>query len=86
MIERRSLLLGIGATIFAPAIVRAGSLMPVRVMLEPPYHGYVERLYFSWCAAALAGRSSPPIYNGRPRTLAEMQATVAYARAVGIRL
>jgi hypothetical protein len=89
MIERRSLLIGIGATLVcAPAIVRFSSLMPVKMMMiePPPYHGFVDRLYFSCCAAALAGRSSPPIYNGRPRTVAEMQATVAYARRVGIRL
>jgi hypothetical protein len=87
MIERRSLLIGIDATLLcAPAIVRFASLMPVRVMIEPPYHGFVERLYFSACASALAGRSSPPIFNDRLVTMAEMQATVAYARAVGIRL
>jgi hypothetical protein len=60
--------------------------MPVRVMIKPPYHGFVERLYFSGCAAALAGRSSPPIFNGRPLTMQEMARTVAYARRVGIRL
>lgn len=30
MIHRRSLLAGLGAALFAPAIVRAGSLMPIR--------------------------------------------------------
>jgi hypothetical protein len=36
MIERRSFLSGLISLVAAPAIVRAGSLMPVRVMLEEP--------------------------------------------------
>lgn len=35
MIGRRSFITGLVSLIAAPAIVRAGSLMPVRVMIEP---------------------------------------------------
>lgn len=35
MIERRSFITGLIALVAAPAIVRAGSLMPVKQMVEP---------------------------------------------------
>lgn len=36
MIERRSFITGLIALVTAPAIVRAGSLMPVKQMIEVP--------------------------------------------------
>jgi hypothetical protein len=36
LITRRSLLLGLGALLAAPAIVRASSLMPVKAWVAPP--------------------------------------------------
>ena len=36
LIRRRSFLIGLAAGIFAPAIVRAESLMPVRSIIMPP--------------------------------------------------
>ena len=36
LIQRRSFLIGLAAGIFAPAIVRAESLMPVRGTIMPP--------------------------------------------------
>jgi hypothetical protein len=36
MLHRRSLLIGLAASITAPAICRAASLMPVRVMVPAP--------------------------------------------------
>lgn len=35
MIRRRGFIAGLGALLAAPAVVRAGSLMPVRVMPDP---------------------------------------------------
>ena len=47
---RRSILLGAGASLlFAPAIVRVTSLMPVRGLILPserPYAGFCTRLFF----------------------------------------
>lgn len=39
MLERRTFLTGLAALITAPAIVRAGSLMPVRMVVEEPLSG-----------------------------------------------
>jgi hypothetical protein len=49
VINRRSLITGLISLVAAPAIVRAGSLMPVRQMLEPEwmaidYGGFVINL------------------------------------------
>jgi len=39
--NRRGFLTGLGAALVAaPAIVRAGSLMPVKTMIEPVYFGW----------------------------------------------
>lgn len=40
MLERRTFLTGLAALITAPAIVRAGSLMPVRVVVEDLFDVY----------------------------------------------
>src|SRR5208337_946495 len=49
MISRRKLLIGAAASLLcAPAIVRVGSLMPVRGIVLPTercYFGFVDRLY-----------------------------------------
>lgn len=39
VIGRRGFITGLVSFIAAPAIVRAGSLMPVRTMIEPPLYG-----------------------------------------------
>jgi hypothetical protein len=41
-LDRRAFLLGFGAAIAAPAIVRAGSLMPVRVIPFDPLNVHVD--------------------------------------------
>ena len=50
LITRRSIIRGAAVSlIFAPAVVRAASLMPVRGLrlpVERQYAGFVERLYF----------------------------------------
>lgn len=43
--NRRGFLLGLGAALAAPAIVRAGSLMPVRA-LSPKFEAYTS--WFEW--------------------------------------
>jgi len=49
MIVRRRVLIGAAATLVcAPAVVRAASLMPVRIVppvAKPQYYGFCERLY-----------------------------------------
>ena len=49
MITRRKLLIGAAASLLcAPAIVRIGSLMPVRGIIFPiqrNYYGFLERLF-----------------------------------------
>lgn len=52
-LSRRSIITGLVALVAAPAIVRAGSLMPVKVMIEPYGTGpmvlitvpYLDRLF-----------------------------------------
>jgi hypothetical protein len=52
MITRRNLFVGVSAALVAaPAIVRAASLMPVRVLIRPIQmyqHGFCTRLYVSF--------------------------------------
>lgn len=37
MLQRRSFITGLISLVAAPAIVRAGSLMPVKMMIEPKF-------------------------------------------------
>jgi hypothetical protein len=89
---RRSIVIGAAASLIcAPAIVRAGSLMPVRslilpiIPIVPMYAGFVERLRYDFLEKALrAGwddRRHGPVVGG----ISESQArrSVAYARAQG---
>lgn len=42
MIGRRGFITGLISLVAAPAIVRAGSLMPVKVMIEPVWRSFAE--------------------------------------------
>jgi hypothetical protein len=82
---------------FAPAIVRAGSLMPVRGLIVPintpesslpsatPQEGFVRRLLFASCDSNLkAGRTKSSFGFNRGRlSEVEMRDLVAYARKNG---
>lgn len=67
-LARRSFITGLISLVAAPAIVRAGSLMPVKVMLEPVYgigpamhalnmmdiESYGTRMWVEWARNAVA--------------------------------
>jgi len=78
---RRGVLVGLTASfLFAPAIVRVGSIMPVRRVViaeaERLYAGFVERLWYDACASGLVrGRISP----GVAPTLSVAERAVRYA-------
>ena len=94
-IERRALLAGLGSLIFAaPAIVRASSLMQVKVVEwvplalpvgEKPHAGWIERLAFKAMDNVLKAGWTPeratPFYGGLSE--GEMRSAVAYARQHG---
>lgn len=93
-LARRALLPGLALAIWAPAIVRASSLMAISPWpWEPaPHAGFVERLRFSWCDHALkrwlAGAPLPAIHviggtGPHSLTVKEVARTVAYARRHG---
>jgi hypothetical protein len=87
LITRRSIIRGTAAAlIFAPAIVRATSLMPVRRLCLPVEHlyaGYVERLYFRALDSDLRiGRMTTHL-NGKIVSMADARQIVARARAYG---
>ena len=42
MIGRRGFITGLVSLVAAPAIVRAGSLMPVKLMIEPRWYSHDE--------------------------------------------
>ena len=78
---RRGVLFGVTASFFcAPAIVRAGSIMPVRRVLiaERFSAGFVERLWYDMNASRLlqhGGIIMP--FNGRDPTLSEAERSQA---------
>jgi hypothetical protein len=84
---RRSIFLGGGASLlFAPAIVRATSLMPVRSLMLPierPWAGFCERLFYHMLECDLrAGRMGTNL-NGRIISVVDARRLVAHARAQG---
>ncbi len=88
-VTRRRILLGAAASlIYAPAIVWAGSLMPVRglkVPSERPWAGFVERLRFFQMENALE-RGWEIVRDGQTfGSSSELEArrSVAYASAQG---
>lgn len=56
---RRGFITGLISLVAAPAIVRAGSLMPVKVMIEP------TRIYWGFDAARTDGASMFRMGDGR---------------------
>ena len=80
---RRTVLLGLAATFLsAPAVVRASSIMPVRVVLitEPDrrYAGFIERLWYeSWASRLLQHEGITMPFNGRNPTLSEAERSQA---------
>jgi hypothetical protein len=90
LITRRSILIGAGSLLCAPAIVRAASLMPVRRPLPPfgpQYAGFVDRLYFhtldgSLRAGLRAGQTSIH-FNGTIMPVAKARRLVAHAQDYG---
>jgi len=91
LITRRSIFIGAAASlIFAPAIVRAASLMPVR-RLPPPfgpqYAGFCDRLWLHWLNNSLqsslrAGKTSVDC-NHTTMPLAKAQRIVSHAQDYG---
>lgn len=64
MIGRRGFITGLVALVAAPAIVRAGSLMPVKIMIEPVYGvGPVMRAIDGWSETTLYEISETVIYG-----------------------
>jgi hypothetical protein len=86
LITRRSILVGAGSLLCAPAIVRAASLMPVRrppPPFGPQYAGFWERLlYHSLDSDLRAGRMST-VLNGEIIPEADARRMVAHAQDYG---
>src|SRR6202521_3208530 len=85
---RRRILIGVAAAlIWAPAIVRATSLMPVRGLplqfLNPLGEFYRRCFYHSLESDLRAGRSMSTVIDGKIVSVAEARRMVAYARAQG---
>jgi hypothetical protein len=95
LISRRNLLIGATASLLcAPPIVRAASLMPVKVVtrqplairsVERPWPGFVERLAYQAMDDILKAGWTPQraawIYGGMSED--RMRTAVAYARRHG---
>jgi hypothetical protein len=64
MIRRRGFITGLVALVAAPAIVRAGSLMPVKVMIEPGirYHSFSVEEMTEALLAHLGRQINPPVF------------------------
>ncbi len=75
--SRRSFLTGLGAALItAPAIVRAGSLMPVRQMMIDPLSDWIETNYHChWRIVAIGGKPLPSTF---PIALTEARINAAY--------
>ena len=83
MIHRRSFITGLVSLIAAPAIVRAGSLMPVRVMVQrPPTLGEwldeMAKAQRRYCAAV--GLPYPPIRCLPPMRWRRIDEVTRFAR------
>ena len=93
LITRRSIFIGAAASlIYAPAIVRAASLMPVRGLILPikrpsplsPLGEFYRRCFYHSLESDLrAGRSMSTVIDGKIIFVAEARRMVAYARAQG---
>jgi hypothetical protein len=64
VISRRSIITGLISLVAAPAIVRAGSLMPVKVMAPTPALGDLK--WWSGSVSHFYAEIIPPTINGRP--------------------
>jgi hypothetical protein len=87
LITRRSIFRGAAASlIFAPAIVRATSLMPVRRLraVGHQYAGFVERLYFHALDSDLRVGQMSTHLNGKIVSMADARQRVARARTYGL--
>jgi len=85
---RRGVLLGVTASLlFAPAIARAGSIMPVRrgliAQAERRHAGFVERLCFDSYASGLVHGRFTETGDGRDPTLSVAEHMVRYALEYG---
>jgi hypothetical protein len=87
ILTRRSLLIGAGASLLcAPAIVRAGNIMPVRKLIVPAprlHAGFVDRLFYDALDRNLKSGRMTTVRNGRLVTEAEALRWVAHARGHG---
>jgi hypothetical protein len=85
--SRRNILLGLAASLPAPAIVRVSSLMPVRrvVITEAsrPWAGYVERLFYNALAGNLREGRITVRLNGEIVAFSDAERLVATARQNG---
>jgi hypothetical protein len=86
--RRRIFVCGVASVICAPAIVRAGSLMPIRALIvpmQPVYWGFIDRLRFHWMEQVLKNGWTPEharTFGGISENAARRQ--VAYARMHGL--
>jgi hypothetical protein len=87
-ITRRSILIGGAALlIYAPAIVRATSLMPVRglpLQFLNPFGEFYRRCFYRSLEGDLrAGRSMSTVIDGKIASIVEARRMVAHAQAQG---
>ena len=86
-ISRRSIFIGAGASLFcAPAIVRATSFMPVRVLrlpIERLHACFVQRIYFAALFNNLRTGRMTVNANGKIASEADARRIVARARPHG---
>ncbi len=93
LVTRRSIFIGAAASvIYAPAVVRAASLMPVRGLILPierplpigrPWAGFVERLMYAALDSNLRSGRMSTVLNGEIISEARARRMVAGARAQG---
>ena len=87
LVTRRSIFIGAAASvIYAPAVVRAASLMPVRALrgpIGPHYAGFVERLMYAMLDNNLRSGRMSTVLNGEIISEADARRLVAGARAQG---
>jgi hypothetical protein len=93
LITRRSIFIGAAASlIYAPAIVRAASLMPIRGLILPiehplligrQYAGFCERLMYQSLDSNLKSGRMTTVVNGKIISKADARRMVAHARAQG---
>jgi hypothetical protein len=92
LVTRRSIFIGAVSLLYAPAIVRATSLMPVHGLIlpierplpiGPQYAGFCERLMYQSLDSNLRTGRMSTVLNGKIIPEADAGRMVGYARAQG---